>query len=245
MGGSADTAGMPDIGNRQAFFRCEIASQDQPLETELESGPDFSHSEMRAARGPLFCLRFGSIFLVTFLSTSSVAAFRGSSPASTNGARFAASWHARKIIAPEAPRSHTAFLNIRPDSSSEGDRCMKDTNHPIRHPLRHPRIFGRVRRRTSCTRYGGQFGHGQNTGLGWSDPHFCARFRAQSNSWGRSSPTARQPRRVFCPRNISQQGATVMNNGDENHTELSTVHEIAELLAMPVSWVCGHSFQRE
>jgi hypothetical protein len=36
-----------------------------------------------------------------------------------------------------------------------------------------------------------------------------------------------------------------MNNGDENHTELSTVHEVAELLTMPVSWVCGHSFQRE
>jgi hypothetical protein len=36
-----------------------------------------------------------------------------------------------------------------------------------------------------------------------------------------------------------------MNNGDENHTEPSTVHEVAELLTMLVSWVCGRSFQRE
>ena len=36
-----------------------------------------------------------------------------------------------------------------------------------------------------------------------------------------------------------------MNNGDENHTELLTVHEIARLLKVPVSCVHGHSFQRE
>jgi hypothetical protein len=36
-----------------------------------------------------------------------------------------------------------------------------------------------------------------------------------------------------------------MNNGDENHTELLTVQEIARLLKVPVSWVYRHSFQRE
>ncbi len=36
-----------------------------------------------------------------------------------------------------------------------------------------------------------------------------------------------------------------MNNGDENHTELLTVHEITRLLKVPVSCVHGHSFQRE
>jgi hypothetical protein len=36
-----------------------------------------------------------------------------------------------------------------------------------------------------------------------------------------------------------------MNNGDQNHTELSTVHEIAELLTMPVPCVHGHPFRRE
>jgi len=36
-----------------------------------------------------------------------------------------------------------------------------------------------------------------------------------------------------------------MNDRDENHTELLTVHEITRLLKVPVSWVYGHSFQRE
>jgi excisionase family DNA binding protein len=49
---------------------------------------------------------------------------------------------------------------------------------------------------------------------------------------------------VFCPRSIPQQEATVMNNGDENHTELLTVHEIARFLKVPVSWVYGHTRKR-
>ena len=32
MRGSADTAGMPDVKSRRAFFRFEFACQDQPLE---------------------------------------------------------------------------------------------------------------------------------------------------------------------------------------------------------------------
>ncbi len=35
-----------------------------------------------------------------------------------------------------------------------------------------------------------------------------------------------------------------MNNGDENHTELLTVHEIARLLKVPVSWVYAHTRKR-
>ena len=35
-----------------------------------------------------------------------------------------------------------------------------------------------------------------------------------------------------------------MNNGDENNTELLTVHEIARLLKVPVSWVYGHTRKR-
>ena len=135
MRGSADTAGMPDVRSRRAFFRFEIVCQDQPLEMKLESTPDFSHSEMRAPRGPFFGMRFGHIFSLAFLSSSSVAAFRGPNSDSRNGVCFATSRHAREIIAPEAPHSHAAFLNIRRDSSSEGERCMKDTDHPIRHPF--------------------------------------------------------------------------------------------------------------
>jgi len=36
-----------------------------------------------------------------------------------------------------------------------------------------------------------------------------------------------------------------MNNGDGNHTELLTVHEITRLLKVPVSYLYGHAFQRE
>jgi len=58
------------------------------------------------------------------------------------------------------------------NTSSEGERCMKHTVHPIRHPSVHPRIFGRVRSRRSCVWHDDQFGRRQNTGLGWSDPTF-------------------------------------------------------------------------
>jgi hypothetical protein len=68
MRGSADTAGMPDVKSRRAFFRFEIVCPDQPLEMKLEFAPDFSNSEMRAARGPLFDKRFGRFFLWRFLA---------------------------------------------------------------------------------------------------------------------------------------------------------------------------------
>ncbi len=173
MRGLAETAGMPDVRRRRAFFRFEIVCQDQPLEMKLESTPDFSHSEMRAPRGPFLGVRFGCIFSLPFLDSSSVAAFRDPNSDSRNGVCFATSWHAREITAPETPHSHAAFLNIRRDSSSEGERCMKDTDHPIRHLLRHPRIFGKVRSRRSCACHDDPFGRRQNTGLGWSDPLLC------------------------------------------------------------------------
>ena len=48
MRGSADTAGMPDVRSCRAFFRFEIVRQNQPLEMELESTPNFSR--LRNAR---------------------------------------------------------------------------------------------------------------------------------------------------------------------------------------------------
>jgi len=135
--------------------------------------------QARAAR--VFGMRSGRIFSLASLSSSSVAAFRGSNSDRRNEVYFAAPQQAREIIAPEALHSHAAFLNIRGDSPSEGDGCMNGTDHPIRHFSVHLRIFGRVRNRRGCTGHDDQFGRGQNTGLGWSPP-FCARFRAQSNS---------------------------------------------------------------
>jgi hypothetical protein len=173
MRGLGDTAGLPDVRSRRAFFRFEIVCQDQPLEMKLESTLDSSHSEMRAPHGPFFGMKFGCIFSLPFLNSSSVAAFCGPNSDSRNLVCFATSWHAREIIAPEAPHSHTAFLSIRRDSSSEGERCVKETDHPMRHLPRHPRIFAKVRSRRSCACHDHQFGHGPNTGLGWSDPTLC------------------------------------------------------------------------
>ena len=191
MRGSADTAGMPDVRSRRAFFRCEIVCQDQPLEMKLESTPDFSHSEMRAARGPFFGMRFGRIFSLAFLSSSSVAAFRGPNSDSRNGVCFATSRQAREIIAPEAPHSHAAFLNIRPNSSSEGERCMKDTVHPIGHFSVHREDFRKSPKQKKLRMSRRSIWARTKHRIGLERPHFCARFRAQSNSWGRSSPTAR------------------------------------------------------
>jgi hypothetical protein len=69
----------------------------------------------------------------------------------------------------ETPHPHAA---IPPNSSSEGERCMKDTDHPIRHPFVHLRILGRVPSGSSWASGDNHFGRGQNTGLGWSDPTF-------------------------------------------------------------------------
>src|SRR5271154_1533638 len=132
MCNSADTAGMLDVGSQRTFFRCEIVCQDQPLEMKLESIPDFSYSEMCAARGP-FCMAFGPILSQPFFSTSSVAAFRDLNSDGRNRADCATSRQAHKISAPQAPHSLVAFLSVRPDAFPEGERCMKDTDHPVVH----------------------------------------------------------------------------------------------------------------
>jgi len=172
MHGSADMAGTSDGRSRRTFFRFEIVCQDQPLEMKLESPPDFSPSEVRAPRGPFFGVMFRHILSLLFFSTSPVAPPRGPGSDRRDGACFAASRQSREIIAPEAHFSHSAFLNFRPDSSTEGERCMKDTVHPNVHFPVHHGIFGRVRSRRSCACHDDQFACGQNTGLGWSDPTF-------------------------------------------------------------------------
>jgi hypothetical protein len=172
MRGLADMPGMPNVRSCCAFTHGEIVCQDRPLEMKPESTPDFPHSEMRAARGPFFVMRFGRMFPLALLSSSSVAAFLGPNSESRNGVRFATSWHAHEIIAPEAPHSHAAFINVRSDASSKGERCIEDAVHPIVHFLVHLRILRRVYSRRSCVSRDDRFGRGQNTGLGWSDPTF-------------------------------------------------------------------------
>ena len=172
MLGSADVAGMPDVGSRRAFFDCDIVCQTQPLEMELQFAPNFYFSETQPVCTSLFRIWLGSIFSLAFLTSSTVVAFRGPNSDSGNGVCFAASRPAREIIEPDALHSHPAFLNTRRDASSEGERCMKHIVHPIVHFSVHRRIFGRVRNRRSCAWHDDKFGRGQNTGLGWSDPTF-------------------------------------------------------------------------
>ena len=54
----------------------------------------------------------------------------------------------------------------------DGDWCMKDTDHPISHPCVHLDDRASARKRRACERQSAQFGRGQNTVLGWSDPTF-------------------------------------------------------------------------
>ncbi len=72
---------------------------------------------------------------------------------------------------PEVYRpTESPFLLKAP--AGNGDGCMKDTDHPVSHPRSHlgdrPSV-GRTRASAWC---GDQFGRGQNTVLGWSDPTF-------------------------------------------------------------------------
>ena len=163
MRGSKDTAGMPDVTSRRVFFRFEIVCQDRPLEVKLESTPHFSHSEMRAARSPFFDMRFGHVRSLAFLSSTPVAAFLDPNSDGRNGMRFAVPRKRHKIIAPKAPHSYAAFPDSRRQASSEGERCMKDTVHPIVHFSVHHTLFGRIRSRRSYAWHNDQFRRGQNT----------------------------------------------------------------------------------
>jgi hypothetical protein len=58
-------------------------------------------------------------------------------------------------------------------AARQGERCMKDTDHPMRHHRVHLSDRASARRRRGCARQKGQFGRGQDTVLGWSDPTFA------------------------------------------------------------------------
>src|SRR6266436_721763 len=65
------------------------------------------------------------------------------------------------------------FKELRsPFAPREGDGCMKDTDHPIRHPRVHLDDRASAQGTRSCAWSDYQFGRGQNTVLGWSDPTF-------------------------------------------------------------------------
>src|SRR5712664_3436750 len=55
-------------------------------------------------------------------------------------------------------------------ATREGDGCIKDTDHHIRHPRDHLGDRASPRGTRGCAWRDDQFGRGQNTVLGWSDP---------------------------------------------------------------------------
>ncbi len=89
-------------------------------------------------------------------------------------------------------------------SQRKGDRCMKNTDHRISHPCVHLDDLASLLTRRGYVWRDGQFGRGQNIGLGWSDPTF-GHLLVAKRYWGRSSPQrnfvrclARVPRQILC-----------------------------------------------
>jgi hypothetical protein len=66
------------------------------------------------------------------------------------------------------------FKEPRLFAARKGDGCVKDRDHPMRHPRVHLPDRASGRRRRGCARQEVQFGRGQDTELGWSDPTFVA-----------------------------------------------------------------------
>ncbi len=60
-----------------------------------------------------------------------------------------------------------------PSGAREGDGCMKDTDHRVRHSRVHLDDRATAQRTRGCAWRDDQFGRGQNTVLGWSDPTFA------------------------------------------------------------------------
>src|ERR1700688_3096566 len=95
-------------------------------------------------------------------------------------------------------------------ATREGEVCMKDKDHHMRHPRGHLGDRASAQRSRGCAWRDDQFGRGQNTVLGWSDPTFAHGSVAKSDAWGRSSPRgdsfrcfARVCRRIL-GRNVSR-----------------------------------------
>jgi len=60
---------------------------------------------------------------------------------------------------------------------------MKDSDHHIRHPRGHLGGRASAQRTRGCGWRDDQFGRGQNTVLGWSDPTFAHDSVPKSDSW--------------------------------------------------------------
>jgi hypothetical protein len=181
---------MPDVRSRLTFFGCEIVGRNRPSKRRRRSGLQSWLSETERIGASFSTAHFEGICSSSSLGAFSVAPFRSSPSGSGNVTCFAVWFPICENILLETLDFRSSFRSPRFEHSSRppnlslptdfsctktcsvGDGCINDTDHHRRHPSGHPKIFGRVRRRSSCTSGDDQFGRGQNTGLGWSDPTF-------------------------------------------------------------------------
>ena len=140
-------------------------------------------------------------------------------------------------IPSDLTRSCCDGLLLRPIQRARSEEGKNYVLHFLEWPRLHPEPI-RSGWKPATDETGESESHrGENAISGGSDPTFRRSIRPKV-SWGRSRPSARWPRSIL------KHGATVMRNGDENCVELLTVHEVAGLLKVPVSWVYGHTRKR-
>ncbi len=84
----------------------------------------------------------------------------------------------------------------------EGDGCLRDTDHHIRHPRGHLGDRANAQRTRGCGWRDDQFGRGQNTVLGWSDPTFAHGSVPKVNR-GSLQPNGKLPSVRACAARIS------------------------------------------
>ena len=65
MRGSADAAGMPDVGSRRAFFDCEIVRQISRSKWSFNLPPIFTFPKCSSSH-PIFGIGWGAFFLWRF-----------------------------------------------------------------------------------------------------------------------------------------------------------------------------------
>ncbi len=98
-------------------------------------------------------------------------------------------------------KEHRSLFGTR-----EGDWCMKHTHHHMRHPRGHLGDRASAQGTRGCSWRDDQFGRGQNTVLGWSDPTF-AHGSVPKVSRGSLQSTKRFVP-VFCPGTSPDSGET-------------------------------------
>jgi hypothetical protein len=95
-------------------------------------------------------------------------------------------------------------------ATREGDACMKDTDHHMRHPRGH--LADRTTQGTrGCAWRDDQFGRGQNTLLGWSDPTFARDCVAKVNRGSRQPNNRLRAVRACAAKNMGETGAEGRN----------------------------------